>query len=96
VNYDDLIPVIRTLAIEAGNKIMEIYNSDDFEVKTKSDDSPVTAADEAADDIISAGLRGWLKARIQFAPLRSKVLRASKRRPCALICRYVKATASIR
>jgi len=57
VNYDDLIPVIRTLAIEAGNKIMEIYNSDDFEVKTKSDDSPVTAADEAADDIISAGLR---------------------------------------
>jgi 3'(2'), 5'-bisphosphate nucleotidase len=57
VNYDTLIPVIRTLAIEAGNKIMEIYNSDDFEVKTKSDDSPVTAADEAADAIISDGLR---------------------------------------
>ncbi|MGB0958892.1 MAG: 3'(2'),5'-bisphosphate nucleotidase CysQ [Halocynthiibacter sp.] len=36
---------------------MEIYNSDDFEVKVKSDDSPVTAADEAADAIISAGLR---------------------------------------
>jgi len=57
VNYDDLIPVIRTLAIEAGNRIMEIYNSDDFDVKIKSDDSPVTAADEAADAIISAGLR---------------------------------------
>lgn len=36
---------------------MEIYESDDFDVKVKSDDSPVTEADEAADAIISAGLR---------------------------------------
>jgi len=57
VIYDALIPVIRQLAIEAGDKIMEIYNSDDFEVKQKSDDSPVTVADEAADALISAGLR---------------------------------------
>ena len=57
VPYDALIPVIRQLAIEAGNKIMEIYNSEDFEVKQKSDDSPVTAADEAADALISVGLR---------------------------------------
>nr|WP_280520483.1 3'(2'),5'-bisphosphate nucleotidase CysQ [Phaeobacter sp. J2-8] len=49
--------VIRKLALEAGDVIMEIYNSDDFEVKSKSDDSPVTAADEAADALISAGLR---------------------------------------
>ena len=57
MNYDALVPVIRTLALEAGDKIMEIYDADDFEVKQKSDDSPVTAADEAADAIISAGLR---------------------------------------
>ncbi|WP_415405187.1 3'(2'),5'-bisphosphate nucleotidase CysQ [Tateyamaria sp. SN3-11] len=57
MNYDNLIPVIRKLALEAGDKIMEIYNSDDFDVKVKSDDSPVTAADEAADALISAGLR---------------------------------------
>ncbi|MEP1522710.1 MULTISPECIES: 3'(2'),5'-bisphosphate nucleotidase CysQ [Rhodobacterales] len=57
MNYEDLVPVIRTLALEAGDKIMEIYGADDFDVKTKSDDSPVTAADEAADAIISAGLR---------------------------------------
>ncbi|WP_299684471.1 3'(2'),5'-bisphosphate nucleotidase CysQ [uncultured Tateyamaria sp.] len=57
MNYEQLIPVIRRLAIEAGDKIMEIYESDDFEVKSKSDDSPVTAADEAADALISAGLR---------------------------------------
>ncbi|MFL4469317.1 3'(2'),5'-bisphosphate nucleotidase CysQ [Tateyamaria armeniaca] len=57
MNYDVLIPVIRKLALEAGDKIMEIYGQDDFDVKSKSDDSPVTAADEAADALISAGLR---------------------------------------
>ncbi|MGI3167280.1 3'(2'),5'-bisphosphate nucleotidase CysQ [Pseudooceanicola sp. 200-1SW] len=57
MDYDTLVTVMRTLALEAGAKIMEIYNSDDFEVKTKSDESPVTAADEAADALISAGLR---------------------------------------
>jgi len=57
VTYDALIPVIRRLALEAGDKIMEIYQSDDFNVKVKSDSSPVTEADEAADALISAGLR---------------------------------------
>lgn len=57
LNYELLVPVMRRLAIEAGEKIMEIYNADDFDVKLKSDDSPVTVADEAADAIIAAGLR---------------------------------------
>ncbi|MEY8097605.1 3'(2'),5'-bisphosphate nucleotidase CysQ [Falsihalocynthiibacter sp. S25ZX9] len=57
MDFDHLTLVFRRLALEAGDKIMEIYNSDDFEVKTKSDDSPVTEADEAADAIISAGIR---------------------------------------
>ncbi|MGH1446590.1 MAG: 3'(2'),5'-bisphosphate nucleotidase CysQ [Cognatishimia sp.] len=57
MNNEKLIQVMRRLSIEAGRKIMEIYNSDDFDVKLKSDDSPVTIADEAADAIISAGLR---------------------------------------
>ena len=57
MNYDTLVPVIRKLAIQAGEKIMEIYGSDDFDIRSKSDDSPVTAADEAADAIISQGLR---------------------------------------
>ncbi|MEM9126286.1 MAG: 3'(2'),5'-bisphosphate nucleotidase CysQ [Pseudomonadota bacterium] len=57
MTYDALIPVIRKLAIEAGAAIMDIYNADDFDVQLKSDDSPVTVADEAADALISAGLR---------------------------------------
>lgn len=57
MEYSRLIPIIRRLALEAGDRIMEVYNGPDFEVKSKSDASPVTIADEAADAIISAGLR---------------------------------------
>lgn len=57
MTYEELLPVMRRLALEAGHRIMDIYNSDDFDVKVKSDDSPVTEADEAADALISAGLK---------------------------------------
>jgi 3'(2'), 5'-bisphosphate nucleotidase len=57
LDHGKFVEVARKLALEAGNVIMEIYNSDDFEVQVKSDDSPVTAADEAADRLISDGLR---------------------------------------
>ena len=57
MDHDRLLTVMRRLSIEAGATIMDIYNSDDFDVRAKSDDSPVTAADEAADALISAGLR---------------------------------------
>ncbi|AQS46639.1 MULTISPECIES: 3'(2'),5'-bisphosphate nucleotidase CysQ [Thioclava] len=57
MDFEHLMRVMRRLALEAGDKIMEIYDSPDFEVKSKSDNSPVTEADEAADALISAGLR---------------------------------------
>ncbi|HHB80502.1 MAG TPA: 3'(2'),5'-bisphosphate nucleotidase [Aliiroseovarius sp.] len=57
MNYESLEIIMRRLALEAGDAIMEIYGSDDFDVRAKSDDSPVTAADEAADAIIHAGLK---------------------------------------
>ncbi|GHF65618.1 3'(2'),5'-bisphosphate nucleotidase CysQ [Seohaeicola zhoushanensis] len=60
MNYETLVPLMRKLAIEAGERIMEIYGTDDFAVKSKSDASPVTEADEAADALISAGLRAAL------------------------------------
>ncbi|OSP54685.1 3'(2'),5'-bisphosphate nucleotidase CysQ [Pseudoruegeria sp. SK021] len=56
MDFDKLETVMRRLALEAGELIMDIYNSADFEVRAKSDDSPVTAADETADAHISAGL----------------------------------------
>lgn len=57
MDFTRLIPVIRRLAIEAGDRIMAIYEGPDFAVRSKDDKSPVTEADEAADALISAGLR---------------------------------------
>lgn len=45
-----------TLAQKAGEVIMEIYQTD-FDVEIKDDQSPVTAADKAAEKIILEGLR---------------------------------------
>lgn len=56
MDFDKLETVMRRLALEAGELIMDIYESDDFDVRAKGDDSPVTAADETADAHISAGL----------------------------------------
>jgi 3'(2'), 5'-bisphosphate nucleotidase len=46
----------RALARRAGAAILEVY-ADSFAVETKSDDSPLTAADMASHRIIVAGLR---------------------------------------
>ena len=52
---DALAAELRALAIEAGGAILAVYGAG-FEVRTKADASPVTAADEAAERIILAGL----------------------------------------
>ncbi len=48
---NDLIPLIR----EAGRVVMGVYQTD-FGVETKGDESPVTAADRLAEEVILAGL----------------------------------------
>lgn len=57
MQFEPMITEMRRLALQAGDEIMRIYGADDFEVRAKSDASPVTEADEAADALISAGLR---------------------------------------
>jgi len=57
MQFDRLTTVMRKLALEAGELILRVYSSPDFEVRSKSDDSPVTEADEIADAHIAAGLR---------------------------------------
>lgn len=47
---------MRELALQSGKAIMDIYEGDRVSFETKADDSPVTAADQAADKIIFAGL----------------------------------------
>ncbi|WCR11132.1 3'(2'),5'-bisphosphate nucleotidase CysQ [Paracoccus stylophorae] len=57
MEFDRLTAEMRRLALQAGRRIMEIYEAEDMAVRAKSDESPVTAADEAADALISDGLR---------------------------------------
>lgn len=57
MDLEKLVAVMRSAALEAGAAIMKVYGAEDFDVKVKSDDSPVTEADEAADAIISRHLR---------------------------------------
>ncbi len=52
----ELASAIEAIALQAGAAIMEIYALD-FAVETKSDDSPVTEADQAAEAIIVTALR---------------------------------------
>ncbi len=53
----DLLAKIEQTAIKAGHAILEIYQSVDFGVEIKSDDSPLTKADLAAHNIIVANLQ---------------------------------------
>ncbi len=51
------ISVINDIAVEAGKAVMEIYRTEDFGVKMKSDNSPLTLADKAAHKVIAAALQ---------------------------------------
>jgi len=52
MNYDVIINDVKEVAIEAGNKILEVYNQPDFDVQLKSDQSPITKADMIANEVI--------------------------------------------
>ncbi len=52
---EKLLELCKVLAVEAGAKIMEIYNTD-FEVYNKEDESPLTKADKEGNEIIVSKL----------------------------------------
>ncbi len=49
------IEKLKEIAVEAGKIVMKYYN-EDYHVKTKDDDSPVTEADFAANEYIVSSL----------------------------------------
>lgn len=55
MNSAELLEAVAALAQEAGRTVMAVYASD-FAARSKADASPVTAADEAAEAVILAGL----------------------------------------
>lgn len=60
MDYERITETFRRLALEAGEAILAVYNGPDFEVRTKSDNSPITEADERADAVIARGLAAAL------------------------------------
>ena len=56
MNINKALIISKKLAVDAGKKIMEIYNQD-FDVEYKDDSSPLTLADKTANDIILSGLK---------------------------------------
>ena len=55
MNYEELMEPLVALAIEAGDRILEVYATD-FDVQSKADASPLTQADLASHKVIAAGL----------------------------------------
>ena len=53
-----LLEPVAALAVQAGARILEVYNSEEFSVQEKDDRSPLTAADMASHHTIMAGLSG--------------------------------------
>ena len=51
------LEIAKSLAIEAGKRILEIYKSKDLDVQHKEDNSPLTRADKEANEIIVSKLR---------------------------------------
>lgn len=56
MEYNIDIAIIKKIAQEAGEAIMEIYNSD-FAVEVKEDKSPLTVADKASNEVIVNSLQ---------------------------------------
>ena len=51
-----LLGLAQNAALQAGRAILDVYNSGNFGVETKSDQSPLTLADKAAHEIITSHL----------------------------------------
>ncbi|MEO1192445.1 MAG: 3'(2'),5'-bisphosphate nucleotidase CysQ [Pseudomonadota bacterium] len=56
MDYEKIGLTLRRLVVEAGAATMTHFRSEGLQVDAKADDSPVTAADHAADAVIVAGL----------------------------------------
>lgn len=60
ISIEDLLQGMINAAREAGTVILEVYKSDAFEVQLKSDDSPLTLADQRSNDLIMEHLKKLL------------------------------------
>ena len=57
MDVKNLLETAKKAALLAGERILEVYNSDDFDVEVKGDNSPLTKADKAAHNQIVTALK---------------------------------------
>lgn len=56
-SIEALLEIAKQSAVEAGQVVLEIYDSGEFQSYSKDDESPVTSADYKANDIITRSLQ---------------------------------------
>jgi len=56
INTEECLLFLKEIIIQAGLKVLEVYQSRDFEIKTKNDNSPLTRADLISHEIICRAL----------------------------------------
>ena len=56
IKIDDLLLTAINVSIKAGNEIIKIYKSADYTIQIKSDNSPLTIADQVAHEVITQTL----------------------------------------
>ena len=54
MNLNSLLEQAKIAARMASEKILRVYQSNDFEIKAKNDQSPLTRADHAAHQVIAS------------------------------------------
>ncbi len=57
MNLNSLLDQAKIAANAASEEILKVYNSDDFEIEDKDDQSPLTRADQAAHKVITSLLK---------------------------------------
>ena len=57
LNLQDLVPELIKTAERAGDAVLEVYNRADLDVTYKEDDSPLTQADLASQEVIARSLQ---------------------------------------
>jgi 3'(2'), 5'-bisphosphate nucleotidase len=57
MQVSNLLPAVVAISKAAGQAILSVYEEDNFDITTKADDSPLTAADLASHRVIVSSLR---------------------------------------
>jgi len=79
---DQLLKLSIKSALKAGEKVMEIYESSDFEIEIKQDLSPITKADKISNEII---LKHLEQSKIPILSEESKMISFAERKNWSML-----------